>query len=35
MLGQILTLLYFLYFFNLAIVVPTLQAHSFKGIFQK
>lgn len=35
MLGQILTLLYFFYFFNLAIVVPTLQAHSFKGIFQK
>jgi len=35
MLGQILTLLYFFYFFNLAIVVPALQAHSFKGIFQK
>lgn len=35
MLGQILTLLYFFYFFNLAVVVPALQASSFKNTFQK
>jgi ubiquinol-cytochrome c reductase cytochrome b subunit len=35
MLGQMLTLLYFFYFFSLAVVVPALQAYTFKNVFAK
>lgn len=35
MLGQILTLLYFFYFFSLAVIVPALQAYTFKNVFEK
>lgn len=35
MLGQILTILYFFYFFSLAVIVPTLQAYTFKNVFAK
>jgi hypothetical protein len=33
MLGQTLTLMYFFYFFSLAVIVPALQAYSFKNVF--
>jgi ubiquinol-cytochrome c reductase cytochrome b subunit len=33
MLGQILTVLYFFYFFSLAIIVPILQAYNFRSVF--
>jgi hypothetical protein len=35
MLGQILTVLYFFYFFSLAVIVPFLQAYSFKNVFTR
>jgi ubiquinol-cytochrome c reductase cytochrome b subunit len=35
MLGQILTILYFFYFFSMAVIVPSLQAYSFKNVFSK
>lgn len=33
MLGQILTVFYFLYFFSLAVIVPALQAYNFRSVF--
>lgn len=35
MLGQFLTVLYFFYFFSLAVIVPFLQSRSFKQVFKK
>jgi hypothetical protein len=35
MLGQLLTVMYFLYFFSLAVIVPFLQAHTFKSVLVK
>jgi hypothetical protein len=34
MLGQILTIFYFLYFFSLAVIAPALQAYSFRSVFK-
>jgi ubiquinol-cytochrome c reductase cytochrome b subunit len=35
MLGQLLTVLYFFYFFSLAVIVPYLQSYSLKSVFKK
>ena len=33
MIGQLLTLAYFFYFFTLAVIIPASQAYSFKSVF--
>jgi ubiquinol-cytochrome c reductase cytochrome b subunit len=35
LIGQLLTLCYFFYFFSLSVIVPTMQAYSFKNVFSK
>jgi hypothetical protein len=35
MLGQILTVLYFFYFFSMSTLVPFLQGYSLKNVFLK
>jgi ubiquinol-cytochrome c reductase cytochrome b subunit len=35
LIGQLLTLGYFFYFFSLAVIVPIMQAYSFKSVFNK
>jgi ubiquinol-cytochrome c reductase cytochrome b subunit len=35
LIGQLLTLCYFFYFFSLSVLVPITQAYSFKNVFQR